>query len=135
LNKTHSYRLGRDLYPAEPTVNNRPHLLDIGFEFPLGLSGNLPADPTKILGLTSPGDTPAGSRVFASKIAHSRHIEYLCLSAGWRCRSRPEHSQSPDTKHRIIQLPGKIASPNTVISKKSRFQPKTTLRLNRRRRI
>jgi hypothetical protein len=74
MNKPHMDSLGRDPDAGDRSVNNRPYLLDISFEFPFGAAGNLSANAAKIFSLTASGDLSARHRALTRKIAHSRHI-------------------------------------------------------------
>ena len=51
FNQAEANGLGRDPDAADFAVDDRADLLDVGFEFALGLAGDLAADTAEILGL------------------------------------------------------------------------------------
>jgi hypothetical protein len=78
LNEAHTYGFGRDLNFADLAVDNSPNLLYIWLKLSLGNTGNFPADSTKMLCFTSPGDASAGYGSLAGKITYSRHPTRSC---------------------------------------------------------
>ena len=69
----HAHGLGGDPDPANFSVNNGAHTLDIGFEFAFGNARGLDTHAAEILGLAPPGDGPARPGFLTCEIAFSRH--------------------------------------------------------------
>jgi hypothetical protein len=67
------YRFCRGFDSADATINNGPHLLDIGLKVSLGTTCDFSADTAEILGLASPLDVSSGAGLFTCKVTYSGH--------------------------------------------------------------
>lgn len=63
--QSHAQGLGRDADAADSAVDDRPHLLDVGFEFSFGDAGCFRTDAAQILGLTAGGVASSCRGLFA----------------------------------------------------------------------
>ena len=63
--QSHPQGLGGDTDAADSAVDDRPNLLDVGFEFPFGDAGCFRPDAAQILGLTAGGVASSCRGLFA----------------------------------------------------------------------